>query len=73
MSREHFEMIRLNVAIATLVYGLFNLAGLGAGLLSGEAGTETSPAHQACSAPTTRIGYIVPGFRLGCWLSEVPK
>lgn len=28
--------------------------------------------HRECTEPKSRIEYVFPAFRLGCWLGEVP-
>ena len=59
---EVFEVLRCIV----LVVFLLNLMAIVPGLM------ESLMKFTGCNEPRTRIGYIMPGFRIGCWLGEVP-
>lgn len=29
--------------------------------------------QKLCDQPSTRIGRVIPAYKFGCWLTEVPK
>jgi hypothetical protein len=59
--------------IKGLIWGILfvvfclNIAATVAGM-----GSRNTITKSQCEEPTTRIGYLLPGFDFGCWLADVP-
>jgi hypothetical protein len=62
---EFIGMISMMVAVYIFVNLLTTCIGMGEGFSHRE--------REGCNKPTSRIGYVMPGYNFGCWLSEVPK
>ena len=60
--------MKITLLITLAIYAILNLSGLMAGLL-----IMNSRQQKECKEKTTRIGYVFPGQRLGCWLGSVPN
>lgn len=55
--------------IVLIVYLSFNLLGTICGI--GESISNVNyPEYDSCLKPKTRVGYIFPGFKLGCFLGS---
>lgn len=50
------------------IWVLLVVVQVGCGVMSADLG----PLWNECTAPPARYQYVVPGFKLGCWLGEVP-
>lgn len=61
------DVLRLIMSLS-FIYIVFFLFALGDGI------TEANMTyHNKCKIPKTRIEYIFPAFRFGCWLGSVPE
>lgn len=57
-------MMKDYIGVFVLFSTIFMLAGYFRPTLQGE---------QLCDTPRTRLGYVLPQFSIGCWLSEAPN
>lgn len=48
-----------------IIYGMINFLPLIFGMVDGQYARPNT-----CNSPTTRIGYVIPGYKLGCWLGS---
>lgn len=60
------DLVMLLTAVVVSLYSVAALMGIASGI--GRAGKASND----CNEPWTRIEYVLPAYRIGCWLGEVP-
>lgn len=64
MSDETIDKIATVIGMILALYIFISFWGCFIGAVSPQ---------EFCEKPKIRVGYLLPAFDLGCWLTEVPK